>query len=118
MGPPIPPPRPSSTIEVSPLKPSPKDTLTKRSENFSSLDLKTQIPPPPNKKENLPNLIVTYSKVGIVHHTEDPTPPSCGGVQTFDDPLTPPPSYDSAISTPEKHFSIYSMSNTVTPSIT
>ena len=121
MGPPIPPPRPSSTIEVSSLNPSPKDTLTKTSENYSGHDLKIQMPPPLNKKENLPNLIVTYSKVGIVHHTEDPTPPSCGGVQSrtsFDDPLTPPPSYDSAISTPEKHFSIYSMSNTVTPSIT
>ena len=121
-GPPIPPPRPSSTIEPSPLRSNPSDTLTKISANSSNRDLKTQMPPPPFKKENLPNLIVTYSKVGIVHHTEDPTPPSCGGVQSstsFDDPLTPPPSYDSAISTPDKHFSIYSMSNsTVTPSIT
>lgn len=120
MGPPIPPPRPSSTIEDSLVKQIPKETSIQGPNTSFDHDLKSHIPSPRKNKEVLPNLIVTYSKVGTGHHTEDTTPPSCGGMQsntTFEDPLTPPPSYDSAISTPEKHFSIYSISNTATPSI-
>ena len=121
LGPPIAPPRPSSTIENSSVSSSSKANGHNNHGIANPKDLKLQIPPSSAKTENMPNLIVTYSKVGIVHHTTQPTPPSCGGIQastSFEDPLTPPPSYDSAISTPDKHFSLYSISNAAAPSIT
>ena len=119
--PPVAPPRPISTITKSPLSSTTNEAIKNNSATTNKKDLKLHIPPPELKRENMPNVVVTYSKLGIVHHVTQPTPPSCGGVQpstSFDDPLTPPPSYDSAISTPDKHFSMYSISNAAAPSIT
>ena len=121
--PPVAPPRPISTITNSSSNINSKEATQNKYQPTKKKDLKLQIPSPETKKENTPNpnVVVTYSKLGVVHHVTQPTPPSCGGVQpstSFDDPLTPPPSYDSAISTPDKHFSLYSISNTAAPSIT
>ena len=122
-GPPVAPPRPSSTITNSPSSFNSDEATQNKLPAADKKELKLHIPPGETKQEKMsnPNVVVTYSKIGIVHHVTQPTPPSCGGVQpstSFDDPLTPPPSYDSAISTPDKHFSLYSISNASAPSIT
>ena len=123
LGPPVPPPRPKSTIELQTSNLSPEQPENHNLDMSFRNDLKLMIPPPNlSRRDNIPNLVVTYSKLGAVHHTTQSTPPSCGGVQprttSFDDTLTPPPSYDSAINTQDKHFSMYSVHPTTTPSIT
>ena len=98
-----------------PISNSSKVSMTSRN------DLSSKVTPKRTGHEKIPNLIVTYSKIGLHHNNGEPTPPSCGGVQSgisLEDPLTPPPSYDSAVSTPEKHFSLYSIPASATHSIT
>ena len=119
-GPPVAPPRPSSTITNLPSKFNSDEEKQNKPQAENKKELKLHIPPGETKREDMPNpnVVVTYSKIGIVHHVTQPTPPSCGGVQpstSFDDPLTPPPSYDSSISTTDKHFSLYSIFNATSP---
>ena len=120
--PPVPPPRPDSSIEVTTQKCESGENEDPPLANSPRIDLKLSIPSHSNTHKDMSNLFVNYTKVGVVHNTE--RPPSCGGIQkstnSFEDnTLTPPPSYDSAISTPEQHFSLYSISKkAITPSIT
>ena len=122
LDPPVPPPRPDSSIEVTTQKCGSGENGDPPLVNLPRIDLKLSIPSHSNTRKDMSNLFVNYTKVGVVHNTE--RPPSCGGIQkstnSFEDnTLTPPPSYDSAISTPEQHFSLYSISKkAVTPSIT
>ena len=119
---PIPPPRPDSSIEGTTPKCESGEKRDPPLANSPRMDLKLSIPSDSNTRKDMLNLSVNYTKVGIVHNTERTT--SCGGIQkstnSFEDnTLTPPPSYDSAISTPEQHFSLYSISKkAITPSIT